>query len=102
MKSLTDVVSGAGLSGYAEIALVIFLIAFVGVVISLFVPSRQKTYEHLRQLPIDSDDSTLPVTALPQDDRDSSTARRWRSARSDTRDSSTPALRASARNDSHA
>ena len=53
MKSLTDVVSGAGLSGYAEIALVIFLIAFVGVVISLFVPSRQKTYEHLRRLPID-------------------------------------------------
>ena len=62
MKSLTDVVSGAGLSGYAEIALVIFMIAFVGVVISLFVPSRQKTYEHLRHLPIDDDTaSTAPV-----------------------------------------
>jgi hypothetical protein len=53
MKSLTDVVSGAGLSIYAEIALVIFLVAFLGVVISLFAPSRQRTYEHLRQLPID-------------------------------------------------
>jgi cbb3-type cytochrome oxidase subunit 3 len=40
MKSLTDVVSGAGLSGYAEVALVIFFIAFIGVVISLFLPSR--------------------------------------------------------------
>ena len=72
MKSLTDVVSGAGLSGYAEIALVIFLIAFVGVVISLFVPSRQKTYEHLRRLPIDSDTSAPGSSALSRDDRDSS------------------------------
>jgi hypothetical protein len=55
MKSLTDVVSGAGLSIYAEIALVIFLLAFLGVVISLFLPSRQRTYEHLRQLPMDAD-----------------------------------------------
>jgi cbb3-type cytochrome oxidase subunit 3 len=69
MKSLTDVMSGAGLSGYAEIALVIFFVAFIGIVISLFVPSRQKTYEHLRHLPIDGD--FVPV-ALPRDDRDSS------------------------------
>ena len=59
MKSLTDVVSGAGLSVYAEIALVIFLIAFVGIVISLFAPSKRRTYEHLRRLPID-EDTTLP------------------------------------------
>jgi cbb3-type cytochrome oxidase subunit 3 len=70
MKSLTDVVSGAGLSGYAEIALVIFLIAFLGVVISLFLPGRQKTYEHLRHLPIDSDRSA--DTALSRDDEGSS------------------------------
>jgi hypothetical protein len=55
MKSLTDVVSGAGLSGYAEIALVLFFLAFVGVVISLFVPSRQRMYERLRHLPIEPD-----------------------------------------------
>jgi cbb3-type cytochrome oxidase subunit 3 len=55
MKSLTDAVSGAGLSGYAEIALVLFLLAFVGVVISLFVPSRQRTYERMRHLPIEPD-----------------------------------------------
>jgi cbb3-type cytochrome oxidase subunit 3 len=57
MKSLTDVVSGAGLSGYAEIALVIFLIAFIGVVISLFLPSRQRTFERMRRLPIERDSS---------------------------------------------
>ena len=61
MKSLTDVVSGAGLSVYAEVALVIFLIAFLGIVISLFAPSKRRTYEHLRRLPIDGD-TTLPST----------------------------------------
>ena len=55
MKSLTDVVSGAGLSGYAEIALVIFVLAFLGVVVSLFLPSRQRMYERLRHLPIDAE-----------------------------------------------
>ena len=64
MKSLTDVVSGAGLSVYAEIALVIFLVAFLGVVISLFLPSRQRTYEHLRQLPIDADPVLQPSVGM--------------------------------------
>jgi hypothetical protein len=77
MKSLTDVVSGAGLSVYAEIALVIFLVAFLGVVISLFLPGRQRTYEHLRHLPIEPTD-------VPD------------------RDSSRSALYASAGNDNHA
>jgi hypothetical protein len=69
MKSLTDVVSGAGLSVYAEIALVIFLVAFIGVVISLFMPSRQRTYEHLRQLPIDTDPVLQPRAANIEDPR---------------------------------
>ena len=70
MKSLTDVVSGAGLSVYAEIALVIFLIAFLGVVISLFAPGKRRVYEHLQRLPIDGESSAL--TSLYRDDRDSS------------------------------
>ncbi len=66
MKSLTDVVSGAGLSVYAEIALVIFLVAFLGVVISLFAPSKRRMYEHLRRLPIDGE-STRPLYREPED-----------------------------------
>jgi cbb3-type cytochrome oxidase subunit 3 len=66
MKSLTDVVSGAGLSGYAEIALVIFFVAFVGVVISLYLPSKQRTYERLRNLPMD--DEAPALVALCRDD----------------------------------
>lgn len=72
MKSLTDVMSGAGLSGYAEIALVIFFVAFIGIVISLFVPSKQRTYEHLRNLPIDSDALPLASKVLFRDDEDPS------------------------------
>jgi cbb3-type cytochrome oxidase subunit 3 len=68
MKSLTDVVSGAGLSVYAEVALVIFLVAFLGIVISLFAPGKRRMYEHLRRLPIE-DDKDRP---LRRDDGDSS------------------------------
>ena len=66
MKSLTDVVSGAGLSVYAEVALVIFLIAFLGIVISLFAPGKRRTYEHLRRLPIDGE-RTGPLYREPED-----------------------------------
>ncbi len=67
---LSDIMSAAGLSSYAEIALVLFLLAFLGVVVSLFLPSRQRTYERMRHLPIDQD---TPVgTALDRDGRDSS------------------------------
>ena len=72
MKSLTDVVSGAGLSGYAEIALIIFFVAFLGVVASLFLPSRQKTYERMRHLPMDE---RVTAGTLSRDDEDSSLPR---------------------------
>jgi len=36
MKSLTDVVSGAGLAGYAEVALLIFFLVFIAVGVRLF------------------------------------------------------------------
>ena len=94
MKSLTDVVSGAGLSVYAEVALVIFLIAFVGIVISLFAPGKRRTYEHLRRLPID-EDTTLPslgTIAIPRSARDDSHAILRLTAQDDNR----------ARDDKHA
>ena len=72
MKSLTDVVSGAGLSIYAEVALVIFLVVFLGVVISLFAPGKRRIHEHLRRLPIDGDDTrpSAGTLASPRSARD--------------------------------
>ena len=58
---LSDIMSAAGLSTYAEIALVIFLLAFIAVVVSLVAPGRQRTYERMRHLPIaaDTPDATV-------------------------------------------
>ena len=74
---LSDIMSNAGLSTYAEIALVLFLLAFLAVVISLFLPGRQRMYERMRHLPIDQD--TPAGTALDRDAEDSS-PRRLRSS----------------------
>ena len=58
--SLRDIVSNAGATLYAEIALVIFFLVFVGVVI--YVALRRKgAWEHERHLPLDHDE---PADAL--------------------------------------
>lgn len=50
---LSDIMGNAGLSVYAEIALVIFLIAFLLIVVSVFAPSRQKEFEAASRMPLD-------------------------------------------------
>lgn len=59
---LSDVVSGAGLAIYAEIALVIFLVVFLIVGIRALV-SRNAEFEHASQLPFD--DGTRVSDAHP-------------------------------------
>ncbi|TFG45521.1 MAG: cbb3-type cytochrome c oxidase subunit 3 [Gemmatimonadales bacterium] len=50
---LSDIMSNAGLSTYAEIALVIFLIAFLLIAVSVFAPSRRKEFEEASRMPLD-------------------------------------------------
>ena len=50
---LSDIMSGAGLSIYAEIALVIFLAAFVAIVVRTFAPSRRRSMDEAARLPLD-------------------------------------------------
>jgi cbb3-type cytochrome oxidase subunit 3 len=52
---LSDVVSGAGLAGYAEIALIIFLVAFVAIVLWIFSPRRRRSLEAKKHLPFEED-----------------------------------------------
>lgn len=52
---LTDIMSNAGLSRFAEIAMVIFMIAFVAIVIRTWAPSRRAEQERARHLPFDDD-----------------------------------------------
>jgi hypothetical protein len=57
MKSLTDVVSGAGLAGYAEIALLIFFLVFVAVGLRTLLSSKT-TFADVARMPLD-DEPTL-------------------------------------------
>ena len=50
---LSDIMSNAGLSNYAEIALAIFLVVFIGVAIRTFLPSRSREMKEASMLPLD-------------------------------------------------
>lgn len=52
---LSDIVSHAGLAIYAQIALVIFILAFIAIVIAVFRPSRKAAFDRFRHLPLDDD-----------------------------------------------
>ena len=51
MKS--DVMSHSGLALYAEIALILFLVAFAGVLAWTLWPSRRQALERHRSMPLD-------------------------------------------------
>lgn len=50
---LSDIMSSAGLSGYAEIALVLFMVVFVAIVIRTFAPSRREAMQRAAMMPLD-------------------------------------------------
>ncbi len=60
MKSLSDVVAGAGLHIYADIALIIFLAVFVAILARVMLAKRS-TWEHEANLPLE-DDTAFPET----------------------------------------
>ena len=61
MKSISDVVSGAGLHVYAEIALVIFFAVFLAVLARVLL-SRRNGFEHASRLPLDDDWVSTPTS----------------------------------------
>ena len=61
---LSDVVGNSGLAGYAEIAMIIFMLAFVAIVIHLFWPSRRNALERNRFMPL-SDDEVGGTRRMP-------------------------------------
>ena len=52
---LSDIVSYAQLSSYAEVALVLFLGVFIAVSIRTFMPSRNREHEAASRLPLEDD-----------------------------------------------
>lgn len=58
MKSISDVVSGAGLAGYAEVALIIFFLVFVVIGLRVLV-SRTSSFAAEARLPLDDPNDTV-------------------------------------------
>jgi cbb3-type cytochrome oxidase subunit 3 len=52
---LSEIMSNAGLARYAEIALVLFLAAFVGILLWVLRPGASARMEHDARLPLDDD-----------------------------------------------
>ena len=52
---LSDVMSAMQLSAYAEVALVLFLAAFLATAASLLVNRRAEEWERARRIPLDED-----------------------------------------------
>lgn len=48
---LSDIMSAADLAIYAEVGLVLFLVAFVGVVVRVFWPSLDENYDDALMIP---------------------------------------------------
>jgi|SoiMethySBSTD1v2_1073268.scaffolds.fasta_scaffold1744319_2 cbb3-type cytochrome oxidase subunit 3 len=70
MKSISDVVSGAGLAGYAEIALLIFFLVFVAIGLRVLF-SGKHSFREASRLPLDDGSPTStesPSAADPADE----------------------------------
>ncbi len=52
---LSDVMSHAGLAGYAELAMILFIVAFLGIVIATFRPSAKQAMDAASRLPFEDD-----------------------------------------------
>jgi cbb3-type cytochrome oxidase subunit 3 len=52
---LVDIMSHAGLAGYAELAMILFMLAFLVIVIATFRPSNRKAMDAASRLPFEDD-----------------------------------------------
>ena len=56
--SLSEIMSNAGLSRYAELALVLFVFAFVVIIARVYRPSKGEGLERQARLPLDDDNNS--------------------------------------------
>ena len=56
--SLTDIMSGAPLQSWTEVALILCFITFAAIVFWVFVVRSKPSYEHQSALPLEDDNGT--------------------------------------------
>lgn len=57
---MSDVVGNAGLSGYAIVGLLLFLLAFVAIIVWIFRPSARTRWQQDAQMPLDDETPQQP------------------------------------------
>lgn len=58
--NLTDLMSHAGLAGYAEVGMVLFFIAFLGIVWWVFRPANRKRWKSDANIPLQDEKPVTP------------------------------------------
>jgi cbb3-type cytochrome oxidase subunit 3 len=53
---LSDIMGNAGLSMYAQVALVLFLGVFIAITIRTFAPSRRRELDEAAMIPLNEED----------------------------------------------
>lgn len=72
---LSDVMGRAGLASWAEVGLLLFVAAFIGIVIYTFLRRNQATFERARHMPLDEDDDAPRGPAAHGNETDGGRAR---------------------------
>jgi cbb3-type cytochrome oxidase subunit 3 len=62
---LSDIMSYAGLSMYAQVAMVLFLAVFIAIAIRTFLPSRRQELDDASRLPLDDGQVLRPRLQEP-------------------------------------
>lgn len=71
---LSDIMSAANLTLYPRIALVLFLLAFLLVVVRIYWPGARAQFAHAASLPLDDVNDRFATGRAPSPDRSTATA----------------------------
>ena len=57
---LSDIMKHAGLAGYAELAMILFLVVFIGIAIATLRPGNRRAMDAASRLPFDDEPDARP------------------------------------------
>lgn len=57
---LSDIMANAGLAGWAQAALILFLVAFLAILVAVFAPSRRREFDRASRMPLDDENPVTP------------------------------------------
>lgn len=64
---LSEIMSNMGLSGYAQVAMVLFLLAFIGEAIWIFLPRNRASWHRAQHLPLEDGAQAKPNASATEE-----------------------------------